>query len=121
MATISKQDDKLVVTLSATEKIETIHGGFDVPLHSVRKVEIIENPIKAVHGLKPSHAKLYGMYLPGETAVGVFLNDGLKDEPAFIAVHHKDKLGVRITLSDAKYSELVLGSDEPESIVKLLS
>jgi len=121
MATISKQDDKLVITLSTAEKIETIRGGFEVPLSSVRKVEVVENPIKEVHGLRPNKAKLYGMYVPGEAAVGAFLNGGLTDKPAFIAVHHNDKQGVRITLEDAKYSELLLGSDNPEAIVQLLA
>ncbi len=78
VATISKQDDKLVVKLSDIEKIETIRDGFEIPLESVRKVGVVENPIKEVHGLKPNHAKLYGMYLPGESAVGVFLNGGLR-------------------------------------------
>ena len=120
MATISKQDDKLVITLSTTEKVETLRGGFEVPLQSVRKVEIVKEPIKEVHGLQLSHAKLYGMYVPGESAVGVFLNGGLNDKPAFIVVHHGSKRGVRITLDNAKYSELLIGSDNPEEIVQLL-
>jgi hypothetical protein len=121
MATISKEEDKLVITLSAAEKIETIRGGFEIPLPSVRKVEIVEDPIREVHGLKPSNAKLYGMYLPGETAVGAFLNGGLQEKPAFIAVHHHDKQGVRITLEGTKYSELLIGCDDPETVVRLLS
>lgn len=121
MAAISKQDDKLVIKLSDIEKVETIRSGFEVPLESIQKVEIVENPIKEVHGLKPNRAKLYGLYLPGESAVGVFLNGGLKDKPAFIAVHHNQKRGVRITLDNTKYSELLIGCDNPEELVQLLS
>lgn len=120
MATISKQDDKLIIKLSDIEKIETIRGGFEVPLSSVSKVEVVEEPIKEVYGLQPNHAKVYGMYLPGESAVGVFLNGGLKDKPAFIVIHHKDKRGVRIALDNTKYSELLIGTDNPEEIVQLL-
>src|SRR5581483_1750139 len=98
MATISTQGDKLIVKLSGIEKVETIRGGFEVPLQAVRKVETVEKPIKEVHGLKPSRSKLYGIYIPGETAVGVFLHEGLKEKPAFIAVHHTNTQGVRITL-----------------------
>lgn len=121
MATISIKDDMLSVKLSDIEKIETVRGGFEIPLNSIIKAEVVENPIEEVHGLKPSHAKLYGMYLPGKSAVGVFLNGGLKNKPAFIAIHHNDKRGVRVTLSDTKYSELLIGSDSPEEIVRLLS
>ncbi|MGH7142372.1 MAG: hypothetical protein ACREF5_02820 [Candidatus Saccharimonadales bacterium] len=119
MATITKQDDRLVVKLSDIEKVETVRGGFDLPLQSVSKVEVVEKPIKEVHGLQPSRFKLYGMYLPGESAVGVFLNGGLSEKPAFIAVHHNQKRGVRITLVNAKYSELLIGCDDPEGIEQL--
>ena len=44
MATISKQDDKLVVKLSDIEKVETVHGGFELHLTSVTKVEVVEDP-----------------------------------------------------------------------------
>lgn len=121
MATISKQNDKLVITLSATEKIEALRGGFTVPLQAVGKVDVIEDPIHEVHGLRPSHAKLYGMYLPGKIAVGIFLAGGLHEKPAFIAIHHTNKRGVRITLDNAKYSELLIGCDDPDSIVQLLA
>jgi hypothetical protein len=121
MATISKLDDKLIIKLSELEKVETVRGGFEIPLRSIRKVEIVEQPIKEVHGLKPNRAKLYGMYVPGETAVGVFLSDGLHKKPNFIAIHHNDKQAVRITLGDTKYSELLIGCDDPEAIVRLLS
>ena len=121
MATISRRGDKLIVTLSKIERVETVRGGFEVPLQAVSTVEVVEEPIKEVHGLKLSHAKVYGMYLPGETAVGIFLNGGLEERPAFIAIHHTDKRGIRITLLDTKYSELLIGCDNPESIVQLLS
>lgn len=121
MATITKQDDQLVVKLSDIEKVETIRGGFEIPLKAVSKAEVIEDPIHTVHGLRPSRFKVYGMYLPGESAVGVFLAGGLKEKPAFIAVHHNQKRGVRISLENAKYSELLIGCDNPEEIVQLFS
>jgi len=120
MATITKKDDKLVVKLSDIEKVETVRGGFDLPLQAISKVEVVEEPIKEVHGLRPNRFKVYGMYLPGESAVGVFLVDGLKEKPAFIAVHHNQKRGVRVTLEGAKYSELLIGCDNPEELVELL-
>ena len=61
------------------------------------------------------------MYLPGESAVGVFLAGGLKKKPAFMAIHHNQKQGVRITLANTKYSELLIGCDNPEKFVKLIS
>lgn len=120
MAKITRQDDKLVVTLSGIEKVESIRGGFEIPLQTVRKVEVVEKPIKEVHGLRPSRAKLFGTYMPGETAVGTFLRNGLRRKLIFVAVHHSDKLGVRILLEGASYSELLIGCDNPEGIVGLL-
>lgn len=120
MAAISKTDNKLVITLSTTEKIETVRAGFEVPLDSIQTVEIIDAPIKEVHGLKPRYAKLYGLYVPGESAVGVFLNGGLKVKPAFIAVHHNEKQAIQINLEGTKYSKLLIGSDDPAAIIQLL-
>jgi hypothetical protein len=121
VATISKRDDQLVVKLWDIEKVEALHGGFELPIQSVTKVEAVENPISEVHGLRLSRSKLIGTYLPGETAVGVFLDDGLKQKPNFIAIHHNQKRGVRVTLKDAKYSELLIGCEDPEAIIELFS
>jgi len=120
MATISKLDNKLLIKLSDIEKVETLRGSFEVPLQSIKKVEIIKNPIHEVNGLKPSSAKLYGMYIPGVSALGVFLADGLHNKPAFIAIHRNNKQGIRITLANAKYSQLLIGCDNPEELVQLL-
>jgi len=119
MATISKQDDKLVIRLSTAEKIEAQRVGFDVPLQAVRKVEVVENPVHEIHGLRPSGIKLFGTYLPGKVAVGIFLA-GLHQKPTFAVLHHHDKRGVRISIEDEKVSELLIGCDNPEAIVQLL-
>lgn len=119
MATISKQDDKLVITLSTTEKLEAQHGGFKLPLQAVQKVEAVDDPVHEIHGLRPSGLKLFGTYIPGEVAVGTFLS-GLHEKPVFAVLHHHDKQGVRIALNNEKFSELLIGCDEPELIMQQL-
>jgi hypothetical protein len=120
MATISKQDDKLVITLSTAEKLEAQRGGFDVPLQAVSKVEAVDDPVHEIHGLTPSGIKLFGTYIPGKVAVGTFLA-GLHQKPVFAVLHHNDKRGIRIILKDEKFSELLIGCDDPEVIAQMLA
>ncbi|HSX00011.1 MAG TPA: hypothetical protein VLH38_03175 [Patescibacteria group bacterium] len=119
MAKINKQDDKLVITLTATEKLEALREGFDVPLKAVQRVESVDDPVHEIHGLKPSGLKLFGAYIPGKVAVGTFLS-GLHKKPIFAVLHHDDKTGIRITLNDEKFSELIIGCDDPGAIIQML-
>lgn len=120
MAQIEKSGGHLVVTLSTAEKVEGMHGSFEVPFDRVRDVAVLEEPIREIHGLQPSHMKLVGTYLPGKVAVGSFLAGGLEQRPIFAAVHHDSHRGVRITLEGDQYSALVLGCDDPEGVRDLL-
>ena len=54
--------------------MEGLHGDIEVPLERVRDVQILDEPIKEIHGLQPSGMKLAGTYIPGKIAVGAFLS-----------------------------------------------
>ncbi len=120
MATIEKREGKLVVKLGMGERVEGLHGDIEVPLERVRAVEPLENPIEAIHGLQPQHAKLVGTYLPGVTAVGTFLN-GQSQRPFFAVVHRDSQRGVRIKLEGHNLSELIIGCQDPEAVRQELS
>lgn len=119
MAGIEERDGYLVIKLDAAEKVEGLHGDVKVPLDRVSDVEILEDPIKEIHGLRPSHMKLAGTYLPGITAVGSFLS-GFDERPIFAAIHHDSRRGVRIRLKDHDFSALLIGTNDPERVQQLL-
>ena len=120
MAKIEKRDGDLVVSLDAAEKIEGLHGDLTVPLDRVCDVEILDDPIKEIHGLRPTAIKVAGTYVPGVIAVGTFLS-GFDQKPIFVAIHHNSRRGVRIRLEGHNLSALVIGTDQPEAIQQELA
>jgi hypothetical protein len=107
VAELSKDGDELVLTLSTAEKAESLHGDIRVPFSSVQEVEVIEDIIHAVHGIK-----LPGTRLPGRFAMGTFVHDG---EQTFAVVHHDTPRGVRVRFAGGSFAELLVGCADPEA------
>lgn len=119
MAQIRRQGDRVVVSLNTWEKFEAQRRQVVVPFAAVSEFAVVEDVLHQVSGLRPRQLKLFGTYLPGRLAVGTFLN-GLR-RPVFAAVHRDQSRGLRISLTGAKYSELVIGCRDPEAEVRRLS
>jgi hypothetical protein len=115
MASISKREDLVVIELSTLEKAEALHGDIEVPRSAIEGIEVVEDAIHEIHGLRPEGLKITGTYLPGRLAMGTYL-DGLHHKPVFAAIHHDTKRGVRILLKDWKYSAIIVGCPDPESV-----
>lgn len=118
MASISKRDEVLVVELSIAEKAEAMHGDLEIPLAAVEGIDILDDAIHQIHGLRPQGLKITGSYVPGRLAMGTYLA-GLH-KPVFAAIHHDTERGVRIRLKDWQYSAVLIGCPDPESVVDLL-
>ena len=113
MAELSWDGDDLVVGLSALEKAEAAHGDIRVPASSVRDVEVLDDVVHAVHGLK-----FPGARWPGRFAIGTFYLPG--ETKTFAVVHHDTPRGLRVRLDDAAFDELVVGCADPEAAKGLL-
>jgi hypothetical protein len=46
-------------------------------------------------------------------AIGTFRS---RDASIFAVVHHDTERGVRVSLEDAQYDELIVGCDDPEAV-----
>ncbi|MHB8263625.1 MAG: hypothetical protein ACYDGY_07745 [Acidimicrobiales bacterium] len=90
-----------------------MHGDLSVPLSTVKGVEVLDDAIHAVHGLKAPGARL-----PGYMAVGTFLSKG---SSAFAVVHHDTPRGVRIHLVGAAQDEWIVGCVDPEVVAAAIS
>jgi hypothetical protein len=64
VATISKCDETLVIELSALERSEAMHGDLEIPTAAISSVEVLDDAIHQIHGLRPSGLKITGTYLP---------------------------------------------------------
>jgi hypothetical protein len=107
MAELSIVGETLQVGLSAAEKLEAVHGDVSVPLSSVRTVEVVENAMECIHGLR------VGTGIPRSTAIGTFTSSKAR---IFGVIHHGRHRGVRITLEGADFDEIVVGCDDPEAV-----
>jgi len=108
MAELHREGDELVLSLSAAEQAEALHGSIRVPMSSVRGVEVVDDVLHAVHGMKT-----VGAAWPGRFFIGTFR----QETKTFAAVHHATPRGVKVTLQDANFDELIVGTPNPEAVV----
>jgi hypothetical protein len=111
MAELIVEGDELVLRLNTVEKLESVHGEVRVPVASVQSVEVLDDAVHAVHGFR------VGTGIPGSVAVGTFTS---RDDKIFAVVHHDTPRGVRVRLEGARYDELIVGCEDPESVASLI-
>jgi len=111
MAELIIEGDDLVVHLSTAEKLEAVHGEVRVPLDSVKSVEVLDDAMSAIHGIR------VGTGVPGLVAIGTFTSRTAK---IFAVVHHDTPRGVRVTLDGDHFDEIIVGCPHPEIVAESL-
>ena len=111
MAELAIEGDDLVVRLSTAEKLEAVHGEVRVPLDSVKSVEVLDDALSAIHGIR------VGTGIPGSVAIGTFSSRTAK---IFAVVHHDTPRGVRVALEGDHFDELIVGCPDPEAVAASL-
>lgn len=113
MSLLSREGDELVLTLTRVEKAESLHGDIRVPLSSVRDVEVVDDVVHEVHGMKVPGARW-----PGRFAIGRFIGpiDTKTFGKTFAVIHHDTPRGLRVRLDGAAFDQLLVGCDDPESL-----
>ena len=114
MATIAREGNEIVLKLSTGERIMAMHRDVRIPLSAVKSVDVVDEPIRRIQGLKPRNWKVVGGYWPGWFAYGSFF-DGAVRQRLFAAVNSQKPRGLEITLDGAKYTRLVLSLDHPDA------
>jgi hypothetical protein len=113
MATIAREGNEIVLKLSSGERVVAVHRDIRVPLAAVKRVDVVEEPIHRIEGLKPRNFKLFGGYWPGRFAYGAFF-DGALHRLLFAAVNGRKPRGLEITLDGTKYTRLIVSLDHPD-------
>ena len=108
MSVLRVDGDEVVLELSALEKVEGVHGDLRAPAQAVASVEVLDDVLVAVHGLRAP-----GTGIPGMTAVGTFRGG---DGRTFAVVHHGEHRGVVVHLDGQSYDQWVVGCDDPEGV-----
>ncbi len=111
MAELIIEGNDLVVHLSGVEKLEAVHGEVRVPLASLTSVEVLDDAMGAIHGIR------VGTGIPGYVAIGTFTS---RTSKIFAVVHHDTPRAVRVLLHDAHFDELIVGCPDPEAVAASL-
>jgi hypothetical protein len=114
MANIAREGDEIVLKLSRGERILAVHRDVRVPLRAVKSVDVVDDPIHQIQGLKPRNFKVFGGYWPGRFAYGSFF-DGAVGRLLFAAVNGRKPRGLEITLNGAKYTRVIVSLDDPDA------
>jgi hypothetical protein len=113
MAQLTREGDELVLTLNKVEKAESLHGDIRVPVASVRGIEVEEDVIHEVHGMK-----FPGARWPGKFAVGRIIGpiETKTFGKTFAVVHHDTARGLRVRLDGTSFDQWLIGFDDPEAV-----
>jgi hypothetical protein len=58
MADVAREGNEIVLKLSTGERILAMHRGVRVPLSAVKSVDVVDEPIRRIQGLKPRNFKV---------------------------------------------------------------
>ena len=83
-----------------------------IPWAGIRRVEAVAEPIRLVHGLRAP-----GLGIPGRTKIGTWRSKGRKT----FAVTHKAAAGLRITLQNNTFDEILLSVPDPVLLADQIS
>jgi uncharacterized protein len=107
MTAMTISNDELHVALTRAEKVAGFHGDVRVPLTAVRDVRVEADALGAVRGIRAP-----GYSLPGRTKIGTWRGRGRRT----FVVARRDVPAVRLSLSGAKFDELILSTPDADAI-----
>ena len=106
MSSIAVTEDRLTVRLSRLDRVLGLLRDQDVPRSAITGVDVVADGIAAVRGVRAP-----GLALPGRR-VGTWRSRRTKR----LVDVRRSQPAVRVRLTGHRYDELLLGTDEPESV-----
>ena len=111
MAELRRNGDQLEVRLTVTEKIAGLRGNIRVPASAVAAVEVADQPLSAVAGVRAP-----GLHLPGRTKIGTWRHAGRKT----FAVARRGVPAIRVDLVGQRYDRLVISQPDAATVAEAL-
>ncbi|MFJ7246739.1 hypothetical protein ACIQWA_19115 [Kitasatospora sp. NPDC098652] len=111
MAEIVTEAGRLVVRLTAWERIEAMHSDIAVPLTAIRSVSVEDQPLTAAHGLRAP-----GTSVPGVVKAGTWRSS---TEGRQFVLASRGRRAVRIELAEdgGDFDVLLVAVPDPEAVV----
>ena len=109
MATISVDDDHLVVSITGIDRILALKSELRIPLSHIRSVSARPEVARSwFHGLR-----IVGTSLPGVVRAGTFYTG---DGKAFFDIHDPDRT-IELDLDHESYKQAIVQVDDPDAAV----
>jgi hypothetical protein len=112
MATVQLTPTALTVHLTRGEKIGGLLRDLEVPLSSIRGVEVVDRPLAELRGLRAP-----GLGLPGVRAIGTWRHRG---ERAYVSIRRGEP-ALRVRLEGERYDTVLVGTDDAARLATALS
>jgi hypothetical protein len=109
MASVSIQDNTLVVDIQGADKLLALRSHIDIPMANIAGIR--HDPEETRRWWAGLRAP--GTALPGLIEIGTFYQDGRR---IFFDVHDPAKT-VIVDLRDDRFDELVLEVDDPDAVI----
>lgn len=113
MASLHVTADSVHLRLTTGEKIGALSGDVHIPRHAITDVEVVDDPLRAMRGIRSP-----GLDLPGVIKAGTWRGGGRGRQ--FVAVR-RGRRGVRLSLHGHRYDEVLVAVDDPEGIAAQLA
>jgi hypothetical protein len=107
VATLTPDDDSLLLRLSTLEKLGALHGDVRVGLSGVQAIDAVQDPFRELRGIRAP-----GTGLPGQIALGTWRYRGSKD---FVAIY-RGKPGLIVRLRGTPFQRLLVSAEEPDAV-----
>ncbi|MFH8515373.1 hypothetical protein ACH4CE_09700 [Streptomyces gelaticus] len=115
MALMNITDTGLTIEFSGRERPWIRRGSLTVPLTAVRRVTVVDNPLRAAHGTRK------GLHASGVAKIGTW---GLITGPRQLVAAYRGRPGLRVELDRAAtggdLDELVLSLDDARQLAQLI-
>ena len=112
MALLQLRRPVLSLRLTRAEKIGGLLRDLDVPISSVRDVEVVPEPLSVLRGLRAP-----GLALPGIRKIGTWRRSG---ERTLVSVR-RDQPAVQVRLEGQRFSALLVGSDRADEVAAAIA
>jgi hypothetical protein len=99
VADLHIEGDELVLRLTGFERIAGLHRSIRVPVSSVTAVDVVDDPVRSVAGVRAP-----GLALPRTVKIGTWRGRG---ERRFV-VARRDQPAVRVRLAGQPHTELLV-------------